>query len=148
MQLSAFIFCSLYKMSKLFFFQNIAWATLVKVCVFPGPAEPQAKLKQMGSWSLSWAPGETSSTASLTSHKPTWKQLKSPSPPPPFFFVTTSKVLSPQFSESYPFLNFTLNHSGGKGIAEVRKYEKNVNNLPLKYTLRIFSASIISTLNF
>ena len=126
--------------------------TFVEVYVFPGPSEPQAKLRGMGNWSFSWAPGEAFSHClpapdfSQTSSEAT---KISPHPTPPFFFfLTTSKVLSPWFSERYPFLNFTLNHSGGKGITEVRKYGKNVNNLPLKYTLRIFSVSIISTLNF
>lgn len=146
---NAFIFCSLYKMSKLFPFQYFAWATLVQVCVFPGPVEPQAKLRQMGSRSLSWAPREASSLC-LPLRRLLTNQLRSNWNFPFwfFFFLTTGKVLSPQFSQSYPFLNFTLNHSGGKGIAEVRKYGKNVSNVPLKYTLRIFSASIISTLNF
>lgn len=142
----AFIFCSFHKMSKLFSFQYFAWATLVQVCVFPGLVEPQAKLRQMGSQSLSWALERPPPTAfpTLTSHRPASKQLKFPF----FFFWPQGKVLSPWFSECSPSLNFTLNHSGGKGIAEVKKYGKNVNNLPLKYTLRIFSESIISRLSF
>lgn len=148
-QLIAFIFCSLYKMSKLFVFPIVCLGYIRASLCFPRPVEPQAKLKETGSWSLSWALGEVSSRC-LPHPWLLTNQLRSNWNFPLFFFffLTTSKVLSPCFSETYPFLNFTRNHSGGKGIAEVRKYGKNVNNLPLKYTLRIFSASIISTLNF
>lgn len=147
-QKSLVCFCNLLILFPVVSFQYFAWAALVQVCAFPGPAEPQAKWRQMGSWSFSWAPERPLPTASppLMSHKPAPKQLKFSFFL--FFFLTTSKILSPWFSKSYPFLSFTLNHRGGKGIAEVRKYGKNANNLPLKYTLRIFSASIISTLNF
>lgn len=85
----AFIFCSFHKMSKLFSFQYFAWATLVQVCVFPGLVEPQAKLRQMGSQSLSWAPERPPPTAfpTLISHRPASKQLKFP-----FFFFSDHKA--------------------------------------------------------
>lgn len=43
--------------------------------------------------------------------------------------------------QSYLVPNVSLNHSREDWIAEARKYGKNVNNFPLKYTLRLFPAA-------
>lgn len=72
---------------------SLPGVTFVEFCVFPGPSEPQAKLRGIGNWSFSWAPGEafshrlpapdfsqTSSEATKISPYPTsfffWPQAK------------------------------------------------------------------------
>lgn len=141
LQLIDFISCS--------FFPIFCLGCISASLCFPWACRTTSQMKTNGELELQLGPREASShclptpDVSQTSSQATEVFFLSF-----FFFLTTSKILSPWFSKSYPFLSFTLNHRGGKGIAEVRKYGKNANNLPLKYTLRIFSASIISTLNF
>lgn len=144
MQLTAFIFHSLYKISKPFLFPVFCLGCISAFVISVGLQNHKPN-ESKWDWSLSWAQRGLFSLPPPDFSQTSFQVTEIL---PPHFFLTTSKVLSPWFSESYPFLNFTLNHRGGEGIAEVRKYRKYANNLPLKYTLRIFSASIISALNF